>query len=377
MPQPERGSTPTLRRIGRSISPGTSLRGISNQAMMPSTDDRYFLQTVNHISSSIPAPGFGYCGPNGQTPSLNRTHLAFAKAVHRVLPALGELHTQSGGAAVDPNCEFWLNGRSRYLNLLSRYIEILGDESTSDDMRFDLLTDLGCYLTTGFVTAREEEQLLSYWRPGGSVYALGSNEQGTERRFFHYGPILKMKTELSSKSTLGVIAGRMGSLPAVTVSMGLQERIRSQLGAVSSGATEESLRLDQLYVNHYSAKFCSGIGFHHDNPKTMMGIIAGLSLGSACELHLIAPDKELGRIPIVLSLPPRSLFCMSGLSRYHLQHGIPGIAADRLSLTFRTVNLLCAARSSWQREWDDISPEEASNAHWPLLPPSGNANNDV
>merc|ERR1712118_93741 len=129
------------------------------------------------------------------------------------------------------------------------------------------------------------------------------------------------------------------------------------------------LKLDQLYVNHYSAKFCSGIGFHHDNPKTMMGIIAGISLGTSCELHLIAPDKELGQsLPMVLQLPPRSLFIMSGLSRYHLQHGILGLAGDRLSLTFRTVNLACAERSLWQRNWADLSTEEASNAHWPLLP---------
>mmetsp|Transcript_28380 Transcript_28380/g.85645 ORF Transcript_28380/g.85645 Transcript_28380/m.85645 type:complete len:156 (-) Transcript_28380:126-593(-) len=154
-------------------------------------------------------------------------------------------------------------------------------------------------------------------------------------------------------------------MPPVVSKMGLAARIRER----ATGLGDRFLGLDQLYVNHYKAADRARIDFHHDNPKSMRGLVAGVSLGGACELQLQALDPELARRTALVPLPRRSLYLMSGLSRYHLQHGIPAIREDRVSLTFRTVDRDCEDRALWRREWAELPPEEAANAHWPLLPP--------
>ncbi|CAJ1345991.1 unnamed protein product [Effrenium voratum] len=141
--------------------------------------------------------------------------------------------------------------------------------------------------------------------------------------------------------------------------MDLRARIRDK----AKGLGDKALSLDQLYVNSYDEATC--IDFHHDNVRSMGPVIAGLSLESGAELRLRAPDVE--ERYVVLKLPPRSLYLLSGISRYHLQHAIPPATRHRLSLTFRT---LCRTdRQKWRRRWAEIPKEEAVNAHWPLLPP--------
>ncbi len=96
------------------------------------------------------------------------------------------------------------------------------------------------------------------------------------------------------------------------------------------------------YTNHYTIRNRGRIDFHHDHHTTMMGVVAGVSLGSACELRLRVPDPGFRRAPFHVHLPRRSLYLMTGLSRWHLQHGIPSLMGDRVSLTFRTVDPGCA-----------------------------------
>jgi alkylated DNA repair dioxygenase AlkB len=250
----------------------------------------------------------------------------------------------------------------------------LASDTTNQAMRDKLLSDLGFVVIPFFVTSSEEEELLSYWRPGRPIYERGTYEFGSNRCFFHYGPILKLKTEKTEKSTLGIVPGRCGVMPPVVVQMDLQTRVQEQVLRSGVSTDRGAGEMNQLYVNHYSTECCNGIAFHIDNPKTMKGIIAGLSLGNACELHLTCLDKEVRRTPpIVIDLPPRSLYFMTGISRYHLLHGIPALTADRLSLTFRSVNMACADQSLWKRDWSEISTREASNCHWPLLPPESSA----
>ena len=79
-------------------------------------------KTPSLLPGDVHIGGCGYTAASGQAPSLRRSYMSFAKAAHRALPELGNLHTAEGGAAVDPECGFWVNGRRRYLNLLRRYI---------------------------------------------------------------------------------------------------------------------------------------------------------------------------------------------------------------------------------------------------------------
>merc|ERR1712083_906598 len=106
--------------------------------------------------------------------------------------------------------------------------------------------------------------------------------------------ILPKQSFGTTRSTLNVVPGRLGALPEVVKRQQLCERIRS---AVVKHMISADLALDQLYVNHYSALAKGRIGFHHDHPATMGGVIAGLSLGSSCEFHLLALDQEFSCQP--------------------------------------------------------------------------------
>lgn len=358
----------TISRMSRSRSWGRDsvLLAVTT---LPSPEDRQFMRHVNSLASAALAPGFGHTG--GNNPSLARRCLAFAKLAQHAMPELGTLEMVLGGEAIKPDCEFWRAGRARYLAALSKYIGVLSSVETDEELRRSLLEDLGFYVADEFLTPEEEQELLAYWRPGGPVYAWGAYEFGTKRRFFHYGPILKLKTDLSTKSTLGVIPGKCGMLPPIIIRMGLRQRIRVHIvdRGVKTRAWDDPL--DQLYVNHYAAKLCSGIDFHHDNPRSMLETVAVLSLGSQGDLQLLALDRELGpRRPITAPVPPRSLYLLTGLARYHLQHGMATPIADRVSLTMRTVNKAIADDALWFRDWGAISQREASNAHWPLLEPA-------
>lgn len=320
------------------------------------------MRTVNRVAASVRGPGFA--------PAGKEKMLAFAKGIRIELPELGGLATRSGGAALDTDCELWRAGRARYLAVLRRYVHALRSADLGGAARCGLLGDLGFYVIRSLLTGEEEKELLEHWLPGSAVYARGSYEKGTMRRFFHYGPILLRKTELSSKSTLGITPGRLGAMPTPVTRMDLPARIRGKALGLGEASSEDDHVFDQLYVNHYAAGVSSGIAFHHDNPKTMRNVVAGVSLGSEAAMHFRVPEGDLEGAPLSVNLPRRSLYLMSGLSRYHFQHSVPRLESDRLSLTFRTVNRGCAAGYLWEREWAEIPAREAANAHWPLLTPA-------
>ena len=127
-----------------------------------------------------------------------------------------------------------------------------------------------------------------------------------------YGPVLQLQTQGTCKSTLGIIPGRCGTFPPLVDRMGLTARIRCK----ASDLGDKFMGFDQLYVNFYDATEDARIDYHHDNPRTMRQVVAGLSLGSSCDFHLLPLDRELGQVPSVVKLRPRSLYLMSGLSRY-------------------------------------------------------------
>ena len=100
----------------------------------------------------------------------------------------------------------------------------------------------------------------------------------------------------------------------------------AQLLDVSPAALAEAL------VTYYPPG--ATIGWHRDAP--VFGDVVGVSLGSACEMRFQHGQGE-GRRVFRQRLDPRSAYVLSGPARNRWQHSIPQVAADRYSLTFRTL----------------------------------------
>jgi alkylated DNA repair dioxygenase AlkB len=77
-----------------------------------------------------------------------------------------------------------------------------------------------------------------------------------------------------------------------------------------------------------------GIGWHRDKPH--FDRVFGLSLGSSCKFRFRKAAGEKWQ-RFTLDAAPRSLYMMSGPSREGWEHSIPGVAAPRYSITFRTM----------------------------------------
>ena len=88
----------------------------------------------------------------------------------------------------------------------------------------------------------------------------------------------------------------------------------------------------EVLVTEYPAG--AGIGWHRDAPA--FGIVAGISLNSACRMRF---QKGTGaeRVTAALDLPPRSIYLLTGDARTKWQHMIPPAKELRYSITFRTL----------------------------------------
>src|SRR5947209_5052305 len=84
------------------------------------------------------------------------------------------------------------------------------------------------------------------------------------------------------------------------------------------------------------------IGWHRDAPQ--YGIVAGLSLLSACRMKLrpyrsptaqAASGRRIATHEITLA--PRSAYLMAGQARESYEHHIPAVSSLRYSVTFRTI----------------------------------------
>merc|ERR1711970_618741 len=103
---------------------------------------------------------------------------------------------------------------------------MINAKSVEGPMRRSLLADLGFVLIDDFISVEEEAELLEYWKPNGPVFRNGFNEQHTNRRFFHYGPILPKQSFGTTRSTLNAIPGKMGVMPPIIERQELRKRIR-------------------------------------------------------------------------------------------------------------------------------------------------------
>jgi alkylated DNA repair dioxygenase AlkB len=75
------------------------------------------------------------------------------------------------------------------------------------------------------------------------------------------------------------------------------------------------------------------IGWHRDVPQ--FEIVIGVSLGSACRMRF-KPYKAEGKLVSII-LEPRSIYVLTGVSRWKFQHSIPPVEQLRYSVTFRTL----------------------------------------
>jgi alkylated DNA repair dioxygenase AlkB len=77
------------------------------------------------------------------------------------------------------------------------------------------------------------------------------------------------------------------------------------------------------------------IGWHRDAP--IFGIVAGISLLSACVFKLRRADDSPKQKPISIEIAPRSAYVLDGEARRDWQHSISALKSLRYSITFRTV----------------------------------------
>ena len=80
-------------------------------------------------------------------------------------------------------------------------------------------------------------------------------------------------------------------------------------------------------------KYEKGVYFnaHYDSKKRWEEFIVGVNLNSEAELYFT--KKGFKSISVVL--PPRSIYVLSGESRYEWRHGIKKVKGLRYSITFR------------------------------------------
>jgi alkylated DNA repair protein (DNA oxidative demethylase) len=76
------------------------------------------------------------------------------------------------------------------------------------------------------------------------------------------------------------------------------------------------------------------IGWHRDAPP--FGDVVGVSLASPCLLRFQRGQGAERRV-FEQQLPPRSAYVLAGRARTVWQHSIPAVAAQRWSVTFRTL----------------------------------------
>ena len=164
-----------------------------------------------------------------------------------------------------------------------------------------------------FVTAGEEDELLGHLEclPFDRIVIRGQAARRTAR---HFG--LDYDYEARGHLTPGdPIPSWLEPLRARTAALG-------------------GVRADEL-VEALAQRYPPGstIGWHRDAP--MFGLVAGISLGSACRMRFrrTAGERTLREV----ELEPRSAYVLAGASRWAWQHAIPPMNELRYSVTFRTL----------------------------------------
>jgi len=137
------------------------------------------------------------------------------------------------------------------------------------------------------------------------------------------------------------LAGSAAMTPASDFPLSL-EPLRARVAAVAGIPARD---LSESLVTEYAPG--AGIGWHRDSPP--FGIVVGISLGGACRMRFQRAEGKQRQI-WTLSLPPRSVYVLSGPVRGEWQHSIPPVKESRWSITFRTLKARDVGIGAHERE---------------------------
>ena len=90
----------------------------------------------------------------------------------------------------------------------------------------------------------------------------------------------------------------------------------------------------EVFINNYVQ--ADSLRLHKDHTSTYGPVICGVSLLSDCELSF-----QNGPVLVDVAIPARSLYFMTGASRFVYKHGLRAgtlTSERRVSITFRSVN---------------------------------------
>ena len=169
----------------------------------------------------------------------------------------------------------------------------------------------GAALHHDFVTPGEEQELLAY-------FDSQPWDESIKRRTQHYG----RRFDYERKS--------VGDEPSASLPPCIRSLIRRLPMWPSSkdkdGGHAANEALVQVTINEYVPGV--GIAAHVDTHSAFADGIVSLTLGAGIAFRM--QQRERAKHDCTIWLPPRSLFVMSGASRYAWRHGISGRKYDRV-----------------------------------------------
>ena len=197
----------------------------------------------------------------------------------------------------------------------------------------------GLYYLPNFLSEEEEKLLLENLTADGGWTALS-----TGRRVLHYGHAYSYQSE-------SVEMIEDPRVPGVPYFPPFLQDLRYKISQIKSDRrigtppSDENLffpassTFDQLIINEYSRS--QGIKPHVDRKHCFGPFVVAVSVGfPAVDISFVSPQGD--RV-VNVTVEARSLYVMSGPSRYEWRHGISGEqikgfgSVPRVSLTFRTV----------------------------------------
>eukprot|EP01125_Pyxidicula_operculata_P015726 TRINITY_DN5363_c0_g1_i1.p1 TRINITY_DN5363_c0_g1~~TRINITY_DN5363_c0_g1_i1.p1 ORF type:complete len:246 (-),score=38.83 TRINITY_DN5363_c0_g1_i1:15-752(-) len=213
-----------------------------------------------------------------------------------------------------------------YKNRVERPVR-LGADKTKEGGDLEIETDTGVpglVLIYNFLNESEENEILQ-----GIENCEWDTNRAQTRRVQLYVPWCEDKNKIVPKETIK-------PLPDVAKKLGKKIRDFGRANFTKYDWDDylvDEDKFTELQVNEYNQN--DVLGFHKDNPIAYKEVIFGVSFKSHAYLHYQRHNEE-----VKVLIPARSLYMLTGESRYKWKHGIPpnSILGDkRVSFTFRHV----------------------------------------